>query len=154
MNKGMKTRLLELVPKTAYNYDRVIILENSNGLHYDGAASAFREKFLIPNKIRHHVVYNVRSLALEEVARSCLGTLVVFETTGVTESFRALMSIFLRLTNEGYNFRFIECSRYRFQLYRIPEEAGGGCVSYHNLECYSDSDLKDWELTELERGAP
>ena len=149
VNDELKEKLLSLVPKTAYHYDRVVFLENSNGLHYEGAADGFRE-FLIDNKVRHHVVYNLSSLdkeALVEVAKDCLDTLVVFETTGTTQEFKFLLEVFILLTNKGYHFRFMECSTYDFQLYRLPENVGNGLISYHNLQCSGfDS---EWKLREV-----
>ena len=79
MKTQVQKEVLKLVPKTSYHHDRVIFLENSNGLDYEGAADTLRE-FLIENKIRHHVEYNLGSKTteeLEEIAASCLDSLVV-----------------------------------------------------------------------------
>jgi len=149
--KPIKKQILELIPKSSYSCDRVVILENSNSLYPEGAANTFRE-FLIENKIRHNVIYNLDKLdkiGLQSVAENCLSKLVVFETTGITDSYHELMSIFIQLTHNGHRFRFMECSVYNFQRYRLPDYVGEGCLSYHNLQCCQDSELNDWDLQEV-----
>ena len=124
MKTQVQKEVLKLVPKTSYHHDRVIFLENSNGLDYEGAADTLRE-FLIENKIRHHVEYNLSkktAVELEEIAASCLYSLVVFETTGISNTFRSLINSFIKLTNSGYRFRFIEASKYNFHFYVLPKE--------------------------------
>ena len=151
--ENIKQEILDIIPKTAYHYDRVIFLENSNGLSYEGAADTFRE-FLVDNKIRHNVLYNIDSLSKEnliDVCKSCLDMLVVFETTGTSDNFKQLVEIFVHLTNNGYRFKFMECSVYDFKFYRLPELIGDGCISYHNLQCCGWSDMFEWSLTEIKK---
>lgn len=151
--KKLVKDLLKLVPESRSNYDRVIFLENSNGLHSDGAAECVRS-ILIENKVRHHIIYNLDDMTdnqLEEAAKSCLDSLVVYETTGTSKSFRKLIEIFIKLTNKGYRFRFIEASVYNFQFYRLPDEIGEGCLSYHNLECCPWSEIDEWNLEEVKK---
>lgn len=119
-----KEDLLKIIPlKMPYDGECVTFLEGSNGLHDEGSANNLRN-FLIDNKIRHNVVTDLADLPdkyLINVIKSTVNSVIAFETTGLSKEFDKIKEILVRLSNEGYRFKLIECVIDRAIICSIPK---------------------------------
>lgn len=141
--------LLEIIPShEGYGNDKVIILEGSSSLNSDSAIMYFRD-YLVENKIKHNVVYNLdlmdNTLLIDTIKKG-LGCIIAFETTGISKSFDKVKQIIVHLSNNGWHFNLIECSyRGYFVVNRVPKEANQESIKLYHLDCMNE-DVINWDL--------